>query len=109
VPYHIWYLAASEKRVPFTEYAELIEAVGDQYSLTLTEGTDTEWVEFALAHKEENWPIGDLKWVPVRPGVLDDLGSQEIAWFLEEIAGRRPACNVPWLRQFLPRVRAVYV
>jgi hypothetical protein len=104
----MWYLATSEERVPFHEYAELVEAVGDQHSLTLTEGTDAEWVEFALAHKDGDWPIGDLKWIPVRPSVSDDPGAQEIAWFLEEIEGRQPACNVPWLRQFLPQVRTVY-
>src|SRR5262249_10508979 len=109
MPYHMWYLATSEERVPFHEYAELVEGVGDGYSLSLTEGTDAEWIEFALAHKKEDWPIGDLKWVPVRRGVTDDRGTQEIEWFLEEIEGCQPACNVPWLRQFLPRVKTVYV
>lgn len=109
MPYHIWYLATSEERVPFHEFAELVEAVGDQFSLTLTEGSDAEWVEFALAHKKEDWPIGDLKWVPVCSDIPDDPGAQEIAWFLEEIEDCQPGCNVPWLRWFLPRVRTVYI
>jgi hypothetical protein len=109
VPYHMWYLATSEDRVPFHEYAELVEAVSEGYSLTLTEGTDAEWVEFALAHKKEDWPIGNLKWIPVRLGVSDDPGAQDIAWFLEEIEDCQPACNVPWLRQFLPQVKTLYM
>ncbi len=109
MPYHMWYLSTSDERVPFHEYAELVEAVGDGYSLTLTEGTDAEWVEFALTHKEGNHPIGDLKWIPVRPGVADDPGSEEIALFLEEIEGCQPACNEPWLRRFLLRVKTLYL
>src|SRR5262249_36295675 len=61
-----WYLATSDERLPFHEYEELVEAVGDQYALTLIEGTDAEWLQFLFAHNKEDWPIGDLKWIRVR-------------------------------------------
>lgn len=109
MPYHIWYLATSDECAPFHEYAELLETVGDSYSLTLTEGTDAEWVEFALAHKRDDHPIGELRRIPVRPGITGDPGAEEIALFLGEIDGRQPVCNVPWLRRFLPRVKTVYL
>jgi len=109
VPYHMWYLAVSEERVPFPEFPDLVDGIGERFSLTLTEGTDTEWTELALAHLKTDHPIGDLKCFPVRHGVPDDRGIEEIASFLEEVEDCKPACNVPWLRQFLPQVRTVYL
>lgn len=105
----MWYLATSKERVPFHEFADLVDGVGEAYSLTLTEGTDDEWVELSLTHRKDDHPIGDFKCIPVRAGVPDDRGAQEIAWFLEEIEDCQPSCNVPWLRQFLPQVRTVYL
>ena len=73
------------------------------------DGSDAEWTELSLAHLKDNHPIGDLKCFPVRDGVPNDRGAQEIAWFLEEIEDCQPSCNVPWLRQFLPQVRMIYL
>jgi len=104
----MWYLTTSEERVPFHEFADLVDGIGETYSLTLTEGTDAEWVEISLAHRKADHPIGDFRYLPVHEGVSDDGGAQEIACFLEEIEDCQPACNVPWLRQFLPQVRTIY-
>lgn len=107
--YKMWYLTTSEERVPFHEFPDLVDGIGEAYSLTLTDGTDAEWVEFALAHLKGDHPIGDFKYIPVRPDILGDPGAQEIAWFLEEIEDCQPSCNVQWLQQFLPQVKVVYL
>jgi hypothetical protein len=105
----MWYLATSEERVPFHEFMDLVDGVGEAYSLTLTEGTDEEWVEISLSHREGDRPIGNLRCLPVRRGVPDDPGSAEIDLFLEQIEECEPTCNILWLRQFLPQVRTVYI
>jgi len=105
----MWYLATSEERVPFHQFPDLVDGIGKAYSLTLTEGTDAEWIELSLTHREDDWPIGDLRCLPVRKDIPDNPGAAEIALFLEEIEECEPTCNVPWLRQFLPQVRTVYL
>jgi hypothetical protein len=107
--YYILFLTTSDEREPFHELTNVVDHLGEAYSLCLIEGTDAEWVELSLTHRADDRAIGDLRCKPVRNGVPDDPGVAELASCLAEIEDCLPACNVPWLRRFLPQVRTVYV
>ena len=69
-----------------------------------SEGADQEWEKFVLKHASEI-PIALVEKNLVAEG---NLGSEEIAEFLDEIGHYKPESAVHWLRGYLPHVKVIY-
>src|SRR5258708_25716491 len=72
--------------------------------LTVKTGADDDWSHVILAHKDGP-EIADIE---RNAASSNDLVSEEIDEFLEEIANCKPASAAAWLAEYLPTVKTVY-
>jgi hypothetical protein len=73
-------------------------------TLSLLKGDADAWSRLALTHPDGT-EIAHISRFVVAPG---SPGSDQIANFIKEIAGAKPATAVAWLTSYLPAVRVVY-
>jgi hypothetical protein len=65
---------------------------------------DQGWVQLVLRHADG----GEIALIERNPVSSGELGEEELAEFIEEIKGEKPASAVRWLEQYLPRVKVIY-
>jgi hypothetical protein len=73
-------------------------------TLTVEAGTDDDWTQVILAH-EDGPEIADIE---RNSASSNDLVSEEIGEFLEELADCKPASAAAWLAEYLPTVKTIY-
>jgi len=80
--------------LPGTSSAELVvESAGDDG-----------WSQLVLRHRDGP----EIALIERNVVAADELGSAEIAEFIEEVKGEKPESTARWLEQFLPRVKVIY-
>jgi hypothetical protein len=104
VGYYIRILSPSEKVPSITRIRTALAKEKLAGTLTVESGTDDGWTQVLLAHKDGP-EIADIE---RNTASLNDLVSEEIDEFLEEIADCKPASAAAWLVEYLPTVKTIY-
>lgn len=102
--YYIRILSPSEKA---PSVARMRAALADENlaaTLTVETGTEDNWTQVILAHRDGP-EIADIE---RNTASSNELVSEEIDEFLEEIADCKPASAAAWLAEYLPTVRTIY-
>jgi hypothetical protein len=73
-------------------------------TLTLETGADDDWTQVILAHKDGP----EIAAIQRDAASSNDLVSEEIDEFLEDIADCKPASAAAWLAKYLPTVKTIY-
>ncbi len=102
--YYIRVLAESDAIVPAGRLRARLQEDGVDAVLEATDGTDDNWTGLGLQHGDGAY-IAVIERNLVRPG---ELGADEIAEFIEEVADLQPASAARWLERYLPTVKAIY-
>jgi len=104
VGYYIRILSPSENVPSVVTIRTALTKEGLAGTLTVESGTDEDWTQVTLAHKD-GLEIADIE----RNGApSNDLVSEEIEEFLKEIADCKPASAAAWLGEYLLSVRTIY-
>ena len=72
--------------------------------LNIETGTEANWQQLVLTHTKGT-QIATIEFNPVTAG---ELGKDELDEFIAELDHYKPATAAQWLRQYLPRVAAIY-
>ena len=102
-----YYTRVLSKRADCPTLGELQEAVEDERDDVRLERDEEEtgdWTNLLLVHADGT-EIASIERNVVVPG---ELGDDEIAEFLEEIADCQPSSAAAWLASYLPEVKVVY-
>ena len=102
--YYIRILSPSEKVPSIARIRKTLSTEGLTATLTVESGTDDNWTQVVLAHKDGP-EIADIE---RNASSSNDLVSAEIEEFLEEIADCKPASAAAWLAEYLPTVKTIY-
>jgi len=102
--YYIRVLAENAAVVLAEELRAGFRRDGLKVDLEVTDGSDSFWAELELRHADGT-PIAAIEKNLVRPG---ELGADEIAEFIEEVADLQPRSAARWLENYLPTVRVIY-
>ncbi len=85
-------------------FESLRNSVNKFKSVSLTvAGNPEDWRQLLLTHADDS-PIASIERNLVQPGAL---GEAEIEEFIEEIADCKPQSAVPWLENYLRKVKCV--
>jgi len=102
--YYVRVLAESDAVVPAGKLRARLRRESIDAVLEVADGSDDEWVVLELRHGDGDH-IAVIERNPVRPG---ELGADEIAEFIEEVADLQPTSAARWLAQYLTTVKAIY-
>jgi hypothetical protein len=97
-------LAESDAVVPAGKLRARLRRESIDAVLKVTDGSDDNWITLELHHADGD-DIAVIERNLVRPG---ELGADEIAKFIEEVADLRPTSAARWLAHYLPTVKAIY-
>ncbi len=100
--YYIRVLSPSADVAPYPALARDLSAEHPKAALSIEAGSDTEWNQLLLSREYGS----EIAVVERNSG--DELVTEEIEEFLEEIGDLQPLSSVEWLRQYLPTVRTIY-
>ena len=98
--YYVRVLTTSDRVVPASVLAGELKGP----SLTVEGGSDDDWEELLLAHANGR-AIAAIERGVVKEG---SLAAEELAQFIEELEGLKPASGAQWLGDFFPTVKAIY-
>lgn len=101
---YIRFLSRSAKIVPVDKLEAGLKAKGLDATLTLDAGTPEARDQLLPSHPGGP-EIAVIERNPVKAG---SLGEQEVKEFVDDIGGEQPTSAVDWLRQYLPKVKAIY-
>ena len=101
--YYIRLLSPSDALPSFEHLQASLRSFGP-VSLVVEEGDPADWKQLLIAHADET-PIASIERDVVRPG---ELGAEEIAEFIDEIADGKPASAAAWLEDYLATVQCIY-
>jgi len=102
--YYVRVLAESDAVVPAGKFRARLRRESIDAVLQVTEGSDDNWVALQLQHGDGD-DIAVIERNLVDPG---ELGADEIAEFIEEVADLQPTSAARWLAHYLPTVKAIY-
>jgi hypothetical protein len=102
--YYIRTLAIDARHVSVDELETMLAKEGLKARIEVFEGDRSSWKHLELAHFDGT-AIADIERNEVSPG---SLAEEELKEFAEEVEGQKPASAVQWLKEFFPRVRAIY-
>lgn len=102
--YYIRILTPSEKVPSLAKIRTFLAKAKLAATLSVETGTNDDWTQVLLAHKDGP-EIADIE---RNAASSNDLVSEEIEEFLEEIADCKPASAVAWLAEYLPKVKTIY-
>lgn len=103
--YYIRVLAEKADIVPVATIRQWLQEKGlEDMTVVVEDGDEASWNEISLRRKRRRRLVV-IERNPVTPG---SLGAEEIQEFLEEVSRAKPKSGADWLREYLPRVRAVY-
>jgi hypothetical protein len=105
VGYYIRILSPSDKAPSVARMRTALAKRNLAGTLTVESGTDEVWTQVILAHKEGP-VIADIE---RNTSSSNDLVSEEVDEFLEEIADCKPPSAAAWLTEYLPTVKTIYV
>jgi hypothetical protein len=103
VGYYIRILSPSEKVPSIAQIRTALAKEKLAGTLTVESGGDDEWTQVILAHKDGP-EIANIE----RNASSNDLVSEEIEEFLEEIIDCKPPSAAGWLADYLPTVKTIY-
>src|ERR1041384_3321274 len=72
--------------------------------LRLETNTDKNWEQLVLTHP--NGP--EIAVVEFNPVISGELGEEELREFIEDVDTYKPLSAALWLKEYLPRVKAIY-
>jgi hypothetical protein len=98
--YYIRVLSTSDRVLPVSVLAASLNG----QTLTVVGGTDSEWDELLLAHANGR-EIAVIERTVVTQG---SMAAEELEEFKDELDELKPVSGADWLRDFLPRVQAIY-
>ena len=101
--YYVRVLSPSDEVVPHSVLSADLAAEYPKAKLSVEVGSDTQWEQLLLRHPDDSKIA-----VVEHNSTADDLGSEEIQEFIEEIGDFQPKSAVEWLREYLPTVRTIY-
>jgi hypothetical protein len=104
VGYYIRILSPSEKVPSVARMRTALTKEKLAGTLTVEGGTDDDWTQVVLAHKDGP-EIADIE---RNAAATNDLVSEEIEEFLEEIPDCKPPSAAAWLAEYLPTVKTIY-
>lgn len=104
VGYYIRILSPSEKVPSVARMRTALTKEKLAGKLTVEAGADDDWTQVILAHKDGP-EIADIE---RNAASANELVSEEIEEFLEEIAECKPASAAAWLAEYLPTVKTIY-
>ncbi len=104
VSYYSRVLSKDPEFPPFDELAQWLSSEHPGFRLSLEDGTEEEW-ESLLLSSDDDIEVAVLERNPVYDG---SVGQDEIADFLEDLAGAKPETGVAWLEEYLADVKTVY-
>jgi hypothetical protein len=90
--------------VPFTKLQATLKQRGLMASIHSDEEELPEWDQAILRHANGR----EIAMIERNPVVDGALGGDELAEFVSEIEGCKPASAVNWLKSFFPRVKCIY-
>ena len=102
--YYIRVLAESDAVVPARDLRACLQRDGISVVLEAADGDDERWMRLDLRHADGD-DIAVIERNPVRPG---QLGADEIAEFIGEVADLEPESAAHWLENYLPTVKVIY-
>jgi hypothetical protein len=102
--YYIRILSPSEKIPSIARIRTALSQENLAGTLTVESGVDDDWTQVILAHKDGP-EIADIE---RNVASSNDLVSEEIDEFLEEIGDCKPASAAAWLAEYLPTVKTIY-
>ncbi len=95
--YYIRVLAASADEIPIGALREAAKPA----LIEIATGSDNSWSELILTHASGD----EIAIIERNPVIDDELGAEEIAEFIEEVAECKPRSAAAWLQQYLPAVK----
>jgi hypothetical protein len=98
--YYIRVLAASADEIPIGALREAAKPA----LIEIATGSDNSWSELILTHASGD----EIAIIERNPVIDDELGAEEIAEFIEEVAECKPRSAAAWLQQYLPAVKVIY-
>ena len=104
MPYYVRVLAESDAVVPAGKLRARLRRESIDAVLAVADGSDDNWATLLLQHGDGD-DIAVIERNPVYPG---ELGADEIAEFIEEVADLQPISAAHWLAHYLPTVKAIY-
>jgi hypothetical protein len=104
VGYYIGILSPSERVPSVAQMRTALTKENLAGTLTVETGADKDWTQVILAH-QDGPEIADIE---RNAASSNDLVSEEIDEFLEEIADCKPASAAAWLAEYLPTVKTIY-
>jgi hypothetical protein len=102
VGYYIRVLSPSDDVPAHSALEKDLRSEHSKAELSLEAGAGTKWDQLLLSHQDGS------EIAVVERNFGDDLVTEEIEEFLEEIGDCQPRSSVEWLRQYLPTVRTIY-
>jgi hypothetical protein len=102
--YYIRVLAERDAVVSAKDLRVCLQRGAIDVVLETTDGDDENWWGLELRHADGEH-IAVIERNPVRPG---ELGADEIAEFIEEVADLQPESAARWLEKYLPTVKVIY-
>lgn len=102
-----YYTRVLSQRADCPRFDQLVNALTEHdpgVALSIAEGDADTWTSLLLSHADGT-EIAVIERNPVAEGTL---GIDEVAQFIDEIAGCKPSSAVPWLTSFLRSVKVIY-
>ena len=102
--YYIRILSPSENVPPLATIRTSLEREKLPCTVTLDSGADDDWTQAVLAHN--GGP--EIASIERNSASSNDLVSEEIDEFMDEITDCKPASAAAWLAEYLPTVKTIY-
>jgi hypothetical protein len=98
--YYIRVLSTNVDEIPI----EALREAAKPAVIEVAASSDKTWSELILAHESGN----EIVIIERNPVIEGELGADEVAEFIEEVADCKPDSAAAWLQRYLPAAKAVY-